>query len=201
MTHRSVGHQNNERLEFLGDSILGFVVSGMLYHHYPDVPEGDLSRLRARLVRGESLAAMARELELGDALLLGQGELKSGGFRRDSILADAMEALIGAIYLDGGFESCEQWLQQIFAQRIAALPPLAELKDPKTRLQEWLQAHKHQLPDYQLVQVKGEGHLQRFTIACKLDAVDVITHGEGKSRRKAEQQAAIKALAELEMSG
>lgn len=201
VTHRSMGNQNNERLEFLGDSILGFVVSDMLYHHYPDVPEGDLSRLRARLVRGESLAEIAREFEIGDALLLGQGELKSGGFRRDSILADAVEAIIGAIYLDSGFAVCEEWLKNLFEQRINNLPPLTELKDPKTRLQEWLQARKHQLPNYEVVKVKGEGHLQTFIITCRVDDVDVVTQGEGGSRRKAEQEAAALAIAKLEKTG
>lgn len=201
VTHRSMGNQNNERLEFLGDSILGFVVSEMLYHHYPDVPEGDLSRLRARLVRGESLADLAREFDLGDALLLGQGELKSGGYRRDSILADAMEAIIGAIYLDGGFAVCDAWLKKLFEQRIKNLPPLAELKDPKTRLQEWLQARKHPLPSYEVIRIKGDGHLQIFIMSCRIDGMGVSTQGEGGSRRKAEQEAASLAIAELEKTG
>lgn len=200
LTHRSMGHQNNERLEFLGDSILGFVVSGMLYHHFPDVPEGDLSRLRARLVRGENLAEIARGLNLGDALLLGQGELKSGGFRRDSILADAMEAVIGAIYLDSGFEPCEQWLKRLFEEQIASLPPLSQLKDPKTRLQEWLQAHKKPLPGYEVIKVEGEGHLQLFSVACRIEGVNLTTRGQGRSRRKAEQEAATLAITELEKS-
>ncbi len=197
VTHRSMGSQNNERLEFLGDSILGFVVSEMLYHHYPDVPEGDLSRLRARLVRGESLAEIAREFDLGDALVLGQGELKSGGFRRDSILADAMEAIIGAIYLDSDFTQCKRWLGQLFEERINRLPPLAELKDPKTRLQEWLQARKHPLPNYEVVKIRGEGHHQTFIMACRVDGMGVATQGEGSSRRKAEQEAAALAIVKL----
>ena len=200
LTHRSMGQQNNERLEFLGDSILGFVVSGMLYHHFPDVAEGDLSRLRARLVRGENLAEIAREFSLGEALLLGQGELKSGGFRRDSILADAMEAVIGAIYLDGGFEQCEQWLKSLFEEQIASLPPLSQLKDPKTRLQEWLQARGQPLPEYEVVKVEGEGHLQLFRVACRVKGMNLTTRGEGKSRRKAEQEAATLAIKELEKS-
>lgn len=197
MTHRSSGHQNNERLEFLGDSVLGFVVSNLLYHHYPDVPEGDLSRLRARLVRGESLAEIARGFEVGDALLLGQGELKSGGFRRDSILADAMEAIIGAIYLDSGFASCEQWLQAVMVPRIDALPPLEELKDSKTRLQEWLQARKQPVPEYVVVTVEGKGHLQKFTVSCTIQESHLTTQGQGSSRRKAEQAAARQALDQL----
>ena len=198
MPHRSSGHQNNERLEFLGDSILGFVVSHLLYAHYPEASEGDLSRLRARLVRGESLAEIAKELELGDALVLGQGELKSGGFRRASILADAMEAIIGAIYLDSGLNSCEQWLKKLFEPLIVLLPPLAQLKDPKTRLQEWLQARKHPLPEYQLVKVDGEGHKQYFTIACVVSALGLTTQGAGSSRRKAEQEAATRAIEQME---
>ncbi len=198
LTHRSMGQQNNERLEFLGDSILGFVVSGMLYHHFPDVPEGDLSRLRARLVRGENLAEVARGFRLGEALLLGQGELKSGGFRRDSILADAMEAIIGAIYLDSGFEQCEQWLKALFEGQIASLPPLSQLKDPKTRLQEWLQARSRPLPLYEVVKVEGEGHLQTFTVACRVEGMNLTTRGRGRSRRKAEQEAATLAIIELE---
>ncbi len=198
MTHRSHGNENNERLEFLGDSILGFVVSGLLYQHFSAVSEGDLSRLRARLVRGESLAEIARELEFGDALLLGPGEMKSGGHRRDSILADAVEAVIGAIYLDSGFEVCEQWLVRVMQPRIEALPPLAQLKDPKTRLQEWLQARKQPVPKYQVVRIEGEGHQQRFTVSCTTTEPAMTTQGQGRSRRKAEQEAATVALNKLE---
>ncbi len=200
MTHRSSGSNNNERLEFLGDSILGFVVSDLLYRHYPDVSEGDLSRLRARLVRGESLAVIAREFEFGDALLLGQGEMKSGGHRRDSILADAVEAVIGAIYLDGGFERCEHWLQQLMQPRIETMPPLSKLKDPKTQLQEWLQARKYPLPQYAVEKIEGEGHQQRFTVACRIEQLQISTSGQGQSRRKAEQNAATEALEKLESS-
>lgn len=200
MTHRSHGHQNNERLEFLGDSILGFIVSDLLYQHYPDVSEGDLSRLRARLVRGESLAEIARELEFGDALLLGAGEMKSGGHRRDSILADSVEAVIGAIYLDAGFQRCEQWLQRVITPRMEALPPIAQLKDPKTRLQEWLQARKQPVPSYVVARVEGEGHLQRFTVSCTINEPQLTTQGEGRSRRKAEQEAAMQAIEQLESS-
>lgn len=198
MTHRSHGNENNERLEFLGDSILGFVVSSLLYQRYAAVSEGDLSRLRARLVRGESLAEIARELEFGDALLLGAGEMKSGGHRRDSILADAVEAVIGAIYLDSGFQSCEQWLIQVMQPRIEALPPVAQLKDPKTRLQEWLQARKQPVPKYQVTQIEGEGHQQRFTVSCTTTEPSMTTQGQGRSRRKAEQEAATAALTALE---
>ena len=198
MTHRSSGHLNNERLEFLGDSILGFVVSDLLYHHYPEVTEGDLSRLRARLVRGESLAEIARELDFGDALLLGQGEMKSGGHRRDSILADSVEAVIGAIYLDGGFKSCEQWLQQLMTPRMEALPPVAQLKDPKTRLQEWLQARKQPVPHYEVERIEGEGHLQSFTVSCSINEPKMVVQGQGRSRRKAEQEAAMRAIEKLE---
>ncbi len=198
MTHRSHSHQNNERLEFLGDSVLGFVVSGLLYRHYPEVSEGDLSRLRARLVRGESLAEIALELDFGDALLLGAGEMKSGGHRRESILADAMEAVIGAIYLDSDFGTCEQWLQQLMKPRVDALPPLAQLKDPKTRLQEWLQARKQPVPRYEVFKTEGEGHQQRFTVHCQIQEPPLTVEGTGRSRRKAEQEAATRAIAKLE---
>jgi ribonuclease-3 len=198
MTHRSHGNENNERLEFLGDSILGFVVSDLLYRHYTEVSEGDLSRLRARLVRGESLAQIARDLEFGEALLLGPGEMKSGGHRRDSILADAVEAVIGAIYLDGGFVNCAQWLTALVQPHIEALPPVAQLKDPKTRLQEWLQARKQPVPHYAVVRVEGEGHQQRFSVSCTIREPAMETEGLGRSRRKAEQQAATVALNQLE---
>lgn len=201
MTHRSHGNKNNERLEFLGDSILGFVVSGLLYQHYPEVSEGDLSRLRARLVRGESLAEIARAFEFGEALLLGPGEMKSGGHRRDSILADSVEAVIGAIYLDGGFEQCEAWLQQVIQPRMEALPPVAQLKDPKTRLQEWLQARKQPVPQYEVIKVEGEGHQQRFTIRCQIREPAMTLEGHGRSRRKAEQEAALALIEQLEAKG
>ncbi|MBT7306767.1 MAG: ribonuclease III [Gammaproteobacteria bacterium] len=198
MTHRSNSYKNNERLEFLGDAILGFVVSDLLYGRYPDVTEGDLSRLRARLVRGESLAEIARALALGDALLLGAGELKSGGFRRASILADAMEAVIGAIYLDSDFSRCEAWLRQLFESLIDALPPVAQLKDPKTRLQEWLQARKQPLPQYTVLNVEGEGHEQYFTIECRVSEPALCREGSGNSRRKAEQAAAAQLIEQLD---
>ncbi len=198
MTHRSHANENNERLEFLGDSILGFVTSALLYQHYPEVSEGDLSRLRARLVRGESLAEIARELEFGEALLLGPGEMKSGGHRRGSILADAVEAVIGAIYLDSGFQNCEQWLIRLMQPRIEALPPLAQLKDSKTRLQEWLQAHKQPVPEYEVSKIEGEGHQQHFTVRCTVREPKMATLGQGRSRRKAEQEAAMAALEKLE---
>ncbi|MBT3347737.1 MAG: ribonuclease III [Thiotrichales bacterium] len=197
LTHRSLGYNNNERLEFLGDSVLGFVVSAMLYEKFPSAAEGDLSRTRARLVRGESLAEIARELEFGAALLLGAGEMKSGGYRRDSILADALEAVIGAIYLDGGFEVCEKWLQQLFSKKVDELPPLDELKDPKTRLQEWLQGRKLALPSYEVTKVAGKGHLQQFTVRCQIESLELELSAQGTSRRKAEQSVADSALQKI----
>ena len=147
LTHRSVGSRNNERLEFLGDAVLSFVIASALYRRFPDADEGTLSRLRATLVKGETLAKLARELELGEYLRLGSGELKSGGFRRDSILADALEAVVGAVYLDGGIDEASRLVYALYANRLAAVTPGANLKDPKNRLQEYLQGRRHALPD------------------------------------------------------
>lgn len=190
LTHRSAGNQNNERLEFLGDAVLGFVIAETLYTTYPDATEGELSRLRASLVKRESLADIARRLNLGEYLTLGSGELKSGGHRRESILADALEAILGAILLDGGYAACRACIQRLFAQPIEELPAAAQLKDPKTRLQEYLQARKLELPVYQVTAVQGKAHKQRFSILCTVATLDRTTTGEGTSRRKAEQAAA-----------
>ncbi len=200
MSHRSMGGAHNERLEFLGDSILGFVVSELLYHRFPHEPEGNLTRLRARLVRGESLAEMARELEFSDALLLGSGELKSGGHRRDSILADAMEAVIGAVFLDSDFVTCQRWLLRLIGKWVEVLPAPDQLKDPKTRLQEQLQAQKLLPPQYEVIRVEGEGHQQQFTSRCTVKAFGIVTEGKSSGRRKAEQIAAEAALKQLEES-
>ena len=197
LTHRSAGGANNERLEFLGDALLGLVVAEELYRLRPRASEGDLSRLRASLVRRETLAEIARELALGEWLRLGQGELKSGGYRRDSVLANGLEAVIGAVLLDGGHEAARSLLLQLYATRLAELPARAALKDPKTRLQEYLQAHGQPLPDYEVVAVDGEEHRRTFTVACRVDGQAAPFEGTGLSRRKAEQQAASRALAGL----
>lgn len=195
LTHRSAGGSNYERLEFLGDALLGCVIGEALYRHLPRAPEGDLTRLRALLVREDTLAELARDLALGEALALGSGELKSGGFRRASILADALEALIGAVYLDSDFDTCRSLVLTLFATRLASLPAPSELKDPKTRLQEWQQARQQPLPVYRIVEVSGEPHVRTFTVECTCVGHAVIA--TGSSRRKAEQEAAGRVLAAL----
>jgi len=198
LTHRSKGAANNERLEFLGDAILGFVIADLLYFRFDSVPEGHLSRFRASLVKKETLAELAREFSLGDFLLLGSGELKSGGFRRDSILADGMEAIIGAIYLDGGLDNARKLIEKCLAPRLAALSAENELKDPKTRLQEFLQARHFPLPVYAVVSTSGDEHNQRFEVGCTVQGLARPASGMGSSRRKAEQDAAEQALALLD---
>lgn len=197
LTHRSAGRPNNERLEFLGDAVLNLLIAEALYHRVPDADEGALSRLRALLVRGETLAEIAGELNLGEALSLGSGELKSGGFRRRSILADALEAVIGAVYLDGGFKACRDLVGELFASRLASLPDTDSLKDPKTRLQEYLQARQFPLPVYRLVAEEGEPHRRRFRVACEIPGLDRPVEAGGRSRRAAEQEAARRALVGL----
>lgn len=194
LTHRSVGGLNNERLEFLGDSILNFVIAAELYRRYPKASEGDLSRLRASMVDKDSLAGIGAGLNLGEHLYLGSGELKSGGFRRKSILADAVEALIGAIYLDGGFEAAREAIRRLYQPTLDNPIDPETLKDPKTRLQELLQARRQSLPDYELVEVSGKPHAQRFTVRCVIGGLDRRVLGSGSSRRKAEQQAAERAF-------
>ncbi len=196
LTHRSAGRPNNERLEFLGDALVNLIVAEMLFEQRPRADEGELSRLRAQLVSEPSLAERARELGLGDELRLGPGELKSGGFRRDSILADGFEALVAAIYLDGGFEACRGWVRGVFASPVAEVG--APRKDPKTRLQEWLQARGLPLPHYELLAERGEDHARRFEVACVLEQPQALRfEGAGGSRRAAEQAAAEAALASL----
>ena len=197
ITHRSAGSRHNERLEFLGDSILSLVIAEALFHRFPDVSEGDMSRMRATLVREKTLAELAREFDLGEYLILGPGELKSGGFRRESILADTVEALIGAIFLDVGIEQSRTLLLQWYASRLDEIRPGADQKDPKTRLQELLQGKRKPLPSYAVVKVKGEAHNQEFTVQCEIEGLDVTVVGVGSSRRKAEQAAAEKALEQL----
>ena len=197
LTHRSYSHSHNERLEFLGDSILNFVIADELFKSKPDVQEGDLSRLRASLVNGESLASISRELQLGDYLVLGPGELKSGGFRRTSILADALESVLGAVYQDDGFETCRRLIIRLFENKLGNLPDLQALKDAKTRLQELLQARKIDLPEYTVSEVKGKAHAQKFIVECRIEQLGCVTLGEGRSRRKAEQHAAEQAYQQL----
>ncbi len=199
LTHRSCGKRNNERLEFLGDSIVNFVIADALFQQFPQAREGQLSRLRARLVKGETLAEIARELNLGDYLRLGSGELKSGGFRRDSILADATEAVIGAIYLDSDLETCRGFIHRWFRERLEELDLNESLKDAKTRLQEHLQSRRLALPEYELVAVDGEAHSQTFFIRCHVAGLSVASEGEGNSRRQAEQEAARLALVGLQV--
>lgn len=197
LTHRSVGARNNERLEFLGDSILNFVIADALFKLYPDLREGDLSRLRASLVNGESLAQIARGLGLGDCLNLGGGELRSGGHRRSSILADCVESLIGAVYCDSGFERSRELVLRLYRDKLQNIPDPQSLKDPKTRLQELLQARKHALPHYEVINVSGKAHQQEFEVQCRIDDPAVLTTAIGSSRRKAEQLAAERAIEQL----
>jgi ribonuclease-3 len=197
LTHRSSEGPNNERLEFLGDSVLNLLLSDRLYREFPGATEGDLSRLRARLVSEEPLAELAAEIQLGELLHLGSGELKTGGFRRQSILADAFEALCGALYLDGGIEGVRAHIGPLFEGRIASLPEPSTLKDAKTRLQEHLQASGRPLPVYTVKSTSGEPHAQIFLVGCSLPHLQIETEGEGPSRRRAEQVAAQAALGRL----
>lgn len=200
LTHRSAEGPNNERLEFLGDSVLNLLLSERLYREFPAASEGDLSRLRARLVSEAPLAGVAMEMQLGELLALGSGELKTGGFRRQSILADAFEALCGALYLDGGLDAVRMQIGPWFEPRIAALPEPSTLKDAKTRLQEHLQADGRPLPVYTVKRISGEPHAQIFLVTCAVPHVSVETEGEGPSRRRAEQIAAQAALRALGMN-
>lgn len=194
LTHCSAGVCNNERLEFLGDSILSFVIANTLFEKFPQESEGQLSRLRAYLVKGDMLAEIALELGLGDHLHLGQGELKSGGFRRASILADALEAIFAAVFLDGGFPACQQVILHLYRTRLIDLSLDDNLKDAKTQLQEYLQAEKKPLPKYTLVDVIGEEHDQVFHVLCEVASLRLSTQGHGETRRKAEQLAANELL-------
>ncbi len=195
LSHRSIGARNNERLEFLGDGLVNLFVAELLYEIFPRADEGELTRLRSRLVSEPSLAAIARELQLGDQLILGMGELKSGGHRRDSILADAFEALVAAIYLDGGWQVCRDQTRAIFEPLIATLG--SGEKDPKTRLQETLQGQGKPLPTYELVKSSGADHAKVFDVTCLVPALDIVGEGRGNSRRSAEQAAAKDALDKL----
>jgi ribonuclease-3 len=203
LTHRSAARHHNERLEFLGDAVLNLVVARYLYRQYADADPGALSRLRAAVVSGESLARVAAALELGPALALGAGELKTGGFRRESILADALEAVCGALYLEAGMEETERVFLRVLGPALGAIDAAAvsaaeEQKDAKTRLQEWLQARALPLPRYQVLEVAGESHAQSFRVQCTLDGINKSAEGEGPTRRRAEQVAAQRLLAQLD---
>lgn len=197
LTHRSKGGKNNERLEFLGDSIVNFVVAEALFHKFPEAKEGKLSRLRAGLVRGTTLAELGRDFDLGEFLVLGSGELKSGGFNRESILADAIEAIIGAIYLDAGMDAVTERIHAWYGERLTGLRMDDVVKDSKTQLQEYLQKSQNRLPKYEVIEVFGQAHDQKFKVSCRVEALPEVTLGIGSSRRIAEQNAALKALKAL----
>lgn len=190
LTHRSYGSFNNERLEFLGDSVLNCIIAELLYQSFPNLPEGDLSRLRSHLVKEATLSEVATALDLGSCLLLGEGELKNGGWRRPSVLADALEAIIGAIFLDAGFTAAEAVVKRLYQNRLTGLDPVTLGKDPKTLLQEFLQGRKLALPQYTVLATQGEAHCQTFRVECSIPALGISTQGEGGSRRAAEQLAA-----------
>lgn len=194
LTHRSAKGNHNERLEFLGDSILGFVIAEALFTQFPNENEGDLTRMRSSLVKGVTLAEIARSFGLGEYLILGPGELKSGGHRRDSILEDAIEAIIGAVYLDSTIETCKSLVLSWFEQRLLAIKPGQNQKDPKTRLQEYLQGRRIPLPQYEVIDTKGQSHNQEFTVRCTTSEITTDVISKGTSRRKAEQAAAQKVL-------
>lgn len=190
LTHRSFGSMNNERLEFLGDGVLNFIIASQLYLKFPKLDEGDLSRLRAHLVKEPTLGELALTLNIGDALKLGEGELKSGGWRRPSVLADALEAMIGAVFLDAGFAAAESVVIKLFTPLIEKIDPKAIGKDPKSLLQEYLQSKKIDVPSYEVLAIEGEAHCQTFRVECRVAKFNIVTQGEGTSRRAAEQQAA-----------
>jgi ribonuclease-3 len=198
LTHRSFSAQNNERLEFLGDGALNFIIAQQLVQRFQALAEGDLSRLRAQLVKEATLCEIAQSLDVGAALKLGEGELKSGGWRRPSILADALEALVGAVYLDGGYAEAEAMVIALFADKLATIDPNVIDKDPKSLLQEHLQGQKLAVPEYKVTQLAGEAHAQLFVVECYIEKLNIRTAGEGTSRRIAEQQAANYALIALE---
>jgi len=197
LTHSSAGAVSNERLEFLGDAILGFVIAAELYGRYPEAPEGELSRMRASLVNQHSLAAIATSVQLGELLILGPGELKSGGRSRASILSDAVEAVLGAIYLDGGLEAARQTILRIYGKMLQSTGQVERSKDAKTRLQEFLQSKSLPLPVYEVHSIEGEDHRQTFMVTCQIDLLKQATDGSGSNRKLAEQQAAEKALLAL----
>jgi ribonuclease III len=197
LTHRSFASNNNERLEFLGDGALNYIIAHQLYMRFQKLPEGDLSRLRAQLVKESALYEIAQTLELGESLKLGEGELKSAGWRRPSILADALEAIIGAVYLDGGHQAAEILVLKLYDEKLATIDPKLIDKDAKSLLQEHLQGKKIELPDYQVVNIDGEAHAQTFQVSCSVAKLKIQTVGEGTSRRAAEQHAAQLALEKI----
>ena len=197
LTHRSFGQLNNERFEFLGDSVLDCAMSMTLFKRFPDLREGELSRVRSSMVRQDALVRVATDLDLGSCLRLGEGELRSGGFRRPSILADALEAIIAAVCLDAGFEVARALVDRLFEPLLVEIDPAASCKDAKTALQEWLQGNKVALPTYSMVRALGEAHAQEFEVACEVPKYSLRTVGRGSSRRAAEQQSAALALAQL----
>jgi ribonuclease-3 len=201
LTHRSASGRNNERLEFLGDAVLNLVIAQHLYLSFPDASEGDLSRLRARVVSAEPLAEVAAAIGLGDELQLGSGELKTGGFRRQSILADALEAVCGALFLDGGLAAAQTVIHRLFQPRIAVLPSPETLKDAKTRLQEYLQSRGYSLPRYTVDRIEGEAHAQTFHVTCDVPELGRRSQGSGSSRRRAEQEAAEQIILQIESRG
>lgn len=194
LTHRSASRTNYERLEFLGDAVLDLVISDVVLQAHPHAPEGDLSRLRSSFVKETSLAELAAGLGIGKYIQLGSGERKTGGHRRESILADALEALFGAVYLDGGFEAARGVIERAFGDRLRNFPAIEDLRDPKTQLQEWLQAGQFGLPAYELIDARGEPHRRQFEARCRIDSLGKETTGTGASRRAAEQQAALEML-------
>lgn len=197
LTHRSHSVSNNERLEFLGDGVLNFLIAHQLYQRFPKLPEGDLSRLRAQLVKEQTLSEVAISLDVGEFLRLGEGELKSGGWRRPSVLADAMEAIIGAVFLDGGYPAAEALVKRLFLPRLESIDPKAIGKDAKSLLQECLQGRKIDLPEYTVQATEGEAHCQIFHVSCHIAKFQITTDGKGSSRRAAEQQAAQFAYEQL----
>jgi ribonuclease-3 len=197
LTHRSASIRNNERLEFLGDAVLGLVIANAVFRERREAGEGMLSRIRSRLVRGETLAQIARDLGIGTLIQLGSGEMKTGGHQRESVLSNALEAIIGAIYIDGGMEEAERVVLSVYRERLAALPTEDELTDPKTRLQEWLQARGHRPPAYTVQGVSGAAHAQTFEVVCAIEEFGINAAGHGASRRVAEQDAAAHALEQL----
>jgi ribonuclease-3 len=198
LTHRSYGSCHNERLEFLGDSVLNCIITRILFDRFGALREGDLSRLRAGLVRQDALRRIAEDLALGDQLRLGEGELRSGGHRRPSILADALEAVLGAVFLDGGFDAAREVIERLYAPLLSQIDPGHSYKDPKTSLQEWLQARRYAVPSYTLKLTRGEAHAQQFEVECSIAEFGLTTSGSGTSRRAAEQEAARQALARLD---
>ena len=198
LTHRSAHGTNNERLEYLGDAVLDFIISEAVYMQRPDASEGVLSRLRSSLVKDATLAELASDLGIGDHLILGSGEKKSGGHRRASILADALEAIFGAVYLDSGFDEAKRIIHNAFAGRLVQIPDSAEQRDPKTRLQELVQSRKIALPDYEVEKVEGKAHQQTFSVRCTIEEFDASTTGRGTTRRDAEQESAQHMLALLD---